>query len=156
MALVTMLSYSMIDDAGKRDTVRVFLPANTSLADCQTFSDTFAADLDAVTGAVIESAAVSLALTLPGGLKVTAVADSFKQVGANWGCGAANTNYRHTVRVPAINPSLLVDGQVDVAAQDIIDFGVDLTAGVGAIDPCDEYGNDLDSIIEVSPSFRTK
>jgi hypothetical protein len=156
VALVSMISYSITDDAGKRSTARVFVPATTSLANIQAFSDEFAALLDDVTGGVIQSAGVTLGLTLPGGLKALPVADSLKQQGANFGFSAANTTYRHTVHVPALNPVLIISGALDVGDPAIGLLTAELYTGDGTTGPTDEYGNDLVASISSELSFRTK
>lgn len=156
MALVNMISYSLLDIRGKRAQVTVFVPTTATLAQIQTFSDLFAAALDDVTGARIMTASVALALTLPGGIKGAATEDTFVQTGMNLAFSAANTNYRYTAHIPALLSTLIDDGEiVDVGA--VIDALETLyTAGDAVVLPTDENGNDLNGELGRDFSFRRK
>lgn len=154
MAQTSLISISVFDAAGKGDTVRVFVPGTTTLAEVGAIVTAFAPILDVVTGGAIKSASVQLPLTLPGGLKANATADSLRQTGANFSFRAANTNYRHTLRVPAIDLSLIDNGVLTDAGgvlQNLTDY---MLVGTGGVGPTDEYANDLNALIGQELSFR--
>jgi hypothetical protein len=155
MANTDFISYSLADVDGQRGTVQIFVPTGQTLADLQTFSNSMVAALDAVTAAVVQAATVTKALTLPGGIKGTATAGHYIQHGANFGFDAANTPYRHTVRVPAILESLLVGETVITDTGDGQAFAAGITGGYTGIAPSDRYGNDLTALLSALRSFRS-
>lgn len=156
MALVNMISYSLLDIKGTRGQVQVFVPTTATVAQIQTFSDLFAAALDDVTGARIMSASVALALTLPGGIKGTATQDALMQTGINIAFDAANTGYRHTAHVGALLPTLMTDGEIDDVGNVIDALSTLFTAGDTTVLPTDAYANDLVTELSRVLSFRRK
>lgn len=155
MANVDFISYSLLDDDGQRGSVQIFVPTGATLAALQTFSNSMAGVIDDITAATIQSAQVTKALTLPGTLKANAVAGHYVQHGANFGFDAANTPYRHTVRIPAILESLLTGESVIVDAGTGQAFVTGMTGGFGADAPSDRYGNDLTALLSAIRSFRS-
>lgn len=152
---VNLLSYTLMDDAGKPGNVSVYFPNAVSLADILAFNTAFAPLLDEVTAARIASASVSLAATLPGGLKAAALADAFISQGANLGFAAQGTEYRHSLRVPALRDALIVGGAVDTTAAGPVDDVVQaVITGVGGATPSDRYSNDITALISASLTFR--
>ena len=83
MALSTLLSIAIIDDAGNRDTHNLFFAATLTKANIESFLALYAPLLDNITGGVIESATITEAVALPAGLKAAVVADSLKTTGVN-------------------------------------------------------------------------
>lgn len=156
MALVSGISLSVVDDRGKSESVRIFVPADATLAEIQSLSDLAVAALEDITGGYVESATVAIGLTLPAGTRTSANADAFNTQGANLGFSAANTIYRHTVRIPAILPTLVSGGQVVADAPLLNAFKSIVVSGDGTTSPTDAYGNDIDGFIGAELSFRTK
>jgi hypothetical protein len=155
MADVSFISYRLTDHKGDRATVQIFAPATATLAELQALSDAVAAELDDVTGLLIESAAVNLALTLPAGIKESATANVDAEKGVNWGFDAADTDYRHTIRVPGV-PSALVEG--DNAVHDSGDglaWKNIIINGDGVTPVTDRYANDLTSLLTAVVTFRS-
>jgi hypothetical protein len=155
LAAVDLISFAVDDVDGKRGHVHCYVPATYTLAQLQTFAENLAGDLDAVTGAKIASITVTKSLTLPGGLKANATASHYINQGANFAFDAADTDYRHTMRVPAILESLCTGDVVNVAAGAGKTFADQVTVGDGVVSPSDRYGNDLVSTIEATRTFRT-
>lgn len=142
MALTSYVSYAVEDYAGKNAIVRVFVDATATLAEIQSMSDAMAAELDPITDGKIVGATVNLALTLPGGLKASAVAGSDINRGINWAFTAADTTYGHTIRTPA-PPDAIVDGEAIVPNADTNDWITACLDGDAVTEPSDEYANDL-------------
>lgn len=155
MAAVDLISYAVDDVDGKRGHVHVYVPATYTLAQLQTFAENLAADLDAVTGAKIASITVTKSLTLPGGLKAAATASHYINQGGNFSFDAADTDYRHTTRVPAVLEALCAGDVINIAAGAGKTFVDQITVGDGVVSPSDRYGNDLVSAIEAVRTFRT-
>jgi len=154
MAQTNLVSIQVTDDAGNVGNVLLSFPATSSLANIQSFVDGFCAHLDAVTGAKITKASVSLALTLPAGLKASALPDTPVQWGANFAFDVADSSYRYTVRVPAIDQGLVTGGVVDTSPQFVQDFINDFVIGDGVVAPSDRYANDITAFIEAASTFR--
>lgn len=144
MALTSAISYSLQDYSGDVRSVRVYVPAASTLAQIQALSDVLAAELDAITGMLIIGASVSLSLDLPVGLKPSATNLIDAERGINWAMNCANTVYSHTVRTPGATAAL-VDGEDVNLTADATDWLTVLVSGDGVIYPCDEYGNDITS-----------
>jgi hypothetical protein len=154
MANVHLLSVRILDDDGTVGHVNLFLPATLSLSDVQTFVNTFLPHLDTITGGKIDGVSVSLALTLPGGLKASAIADHPIQWGVNWSWDVANTPYRYTMHIPAVDQGILVGDEVDVGIGYVGAFIVDMIDGVTGNQPCDRFGNDISGYLATAVSFR--
>jgi len=156
MALVSAISLSVVDDRGKSESIRVFVPATATLAQIQAYSNVLVAAIEDTTGGYIEGATVTVGLTLPAGTRTEAANDMFNTTGANLGFSAENTTYRHTLRIPAIIPALTAGGEVVADDALLIAVRSALLTGDGTLAATDEYGNGLDGFIGASMSFRTK
>ena len=156
MALSTLLSIAIIDDAGNRDTHNLFFAATLTKANIESFLAQYAPLLDNITGGVIESATITEAVALPAGLKAVVDPDSLKTTGVNAGFSVANSNYRFTTRVPAVTPDLIVAGAFNDSAAAVTNWLTGLTAGLATFSPTDKYANDIDAVIGTELSFRTK
>jgi len=154
MAEVSIITFSLRDDAGKRSSVPVYVPATATQAQLEALADAIAPELDMVTGAVIEGITISLAHTLPEGLKVVTVADSLNGMGALFSFDAADTPYSYSVFVPAIRPSLVTLGVIDVADADIAAFVTAMHDGTAEADPSYRFANDLLLLHGVEVRFR--
>ena len=151
---INLISVQIIDDAGRSDSVLISVPDTTTLAEIQAWLDTNATYIDGITGGKLNKASVSLALTLPAGLKSQPLTDHPVQWGANFGFSANGTNYRHTVRVPAIAQTMVTAGAVDTSGASAQGFIGAMVSGSDGVLPTDRYENDLNGFIEASPTFR--
>lgn len=156
MANTDFITFKLTDIDGQSGTLQLFVPTGGTIAQLQTLSDAFAAVLDDVTAAIIEESTVTLQLTLPGGLDVTPANGHYIQHGANFGFDAADTPYRHTIRVPAILESLLTGDVVETGSPPGSTFVNGITGGFGGLLPSDRYGNDLTALLSALRSFRKR
>jgi len=154
LAAVSIITFSLRDDAGKRASVPVYVPATGTQAQMEALADAIAAELDAVTGAIIEGISITLAHTLPAGLKVVTVADSLNGLGGLFSFDAANTPYSYSLFVPAIRPSLVTNGVIDPADAAVAAFVTAMHSGTIDLDPSDRYANDLLLLHGVEVRFR--
>jgi len=154
MANTHLVSYSLVDSEGRRGNVQVYVPATLTLAQVQTGSDALIALIDAITGAKVDSAQVALALTLPGGLKASATEGEDIQKGANFGFDAADTPYRHTVRIPAVAEAIVNGDEINQADEDAAAFISFMEDGATPFLPSDRYANDLGSLLSAVVTFR--
>lgn len=154
MAEVSIISFSLRDDAGKRASVPVYVPATVGAADLEALATQLATSLDGVTGAVIEGITIAQAIPLPAGLKVVTVADSLNGMGALFSFDADATTYSHSTYVPAVRPSLVLNGEIDPADTAIAAFVADMRDGTATADPSDRYANDLLLLHGVEVRFR--
>lgn len=154
MAEVSIISFSLRDDAGKRSSVPIYVPATAIEADVAALADAIAATLDAVTGAVIEGISITMAHVLPGGLKAVTVTDSYNGMGALFNFDVADTPHSHSIFVPALRPSLVTGGVIDPADASIAAFVTSIHSGTANVDPSDRYANDLLLLNAVEQRFR--
>lgn len=154
MALVSVISVTVMDAAGSRESVRFPVAAAATLAEIQALSDDIVAAFEDLTGGFVESASVTLALSLPAGTRISASDDHYVQTGWNLGYSAADTIYKHTVRIPAVNAALVTNGILNTGNQAIIDFNTLMVAGDGTTQPTDKYGNDIQGFTGAIKSFR--
>jgi len=152
MALVNSITYSLEDYSGDSRTVRVFTPATATLAELQNLSNAVAAELDAITGMKILGASVSIALTLPGGLKASATEVDAER-GINWSFVAADTNYGYTIRTPGA-PDAIVDGESMVPTADTNDWLTVMLDGDATTEPTNEHAGDLLSFKSAKVTFH--
>jgi len=80
MALVSAISMSVVDDRGKSESVRVFVPATSTLSEIQAFSNELVTALNSITGGFVESSTVTLNLSLPAGIRSGADSDAHSYV----------------------------------------------------------------------------
>lgn len=154
MALINTISIPVADDAGATRRVTFHTPAAATLAQIQTMWDLAAPELDALTGGIISAPDVTLALTNPGGLKVTALLDHFNRQGCNIGFGAADTNFRWSQYIPALRDTLITAGQVEVDLSGFTDWRDRMLSGDAVVLPTNRSGDDLDTFIAAVLSFR--
>lgn len=154
MAVVNLISVQLTDDRGQTTSTTIPIPATVSIADVQAYVTAMLPYLDAITGAKITGASVSLALTLPGGLKAAALSDHLNGMGVNFGYSAANTNYRWTFRLPAAAQTIISSGEWNTGDGNWTNFAPYLTTGDGTVAPCDRYGNDLTALLGAEVTFR--
>ena len=157
MALVSLISYSIKAAVGKPKSLPIYVPTSgLTIANAQLFSDDMAAALDAVTEGVIETASVTFTLTLPSGLKTTAVTNSDIQEGALFSMTPANTAYNQGIWVPAFLQSLFAGEDVPYASGAAATFKDLLINGSHTVLPSDRYANDLVGITSAVKTFRRK
>lgn len=146
---VHLLTFTILDSAGKTKSVVVPMADTESITDIQTFVTNHAALLDAVIGGVIQSAQVQYALTLPGGLNATPADDMPVSRGGLFAFSATGTAYRKSIYVPTVLASLISnDGDIPNAGATAT-WITDLLSGT-EISPTDNYENVLASFLSGS------
>lgn len=158
MAL-TLVSLTIRDADGDKDTVAMYIPTGSlDIADFQGFVNTVAPLVDAITDGVIESANITVGATLPGGLNDTPVAGCEVQKGGLFQLSANGTPYTHSVRVPALTPSLFTGDNINLADTAISNFTSVLVSGTTPVStlvsPSNKYEMDLTSVKAGVKSFR--
>ena len=154
MALVSVYSAKVQDIAGHTGNVVLYLPTGLTVAQITAFSDAYLALLDEVTAGQIISASVALAIEPPAGLKVAPMGGQYIQLGANFGFQVDDSNYRYTLRVPAIREALLTGDNVNLADTAVDAFTDFLSAGDGTVFPGTEEGSQLGTILTGVATFR--
>ena len=152
---VYLASVAITDSTGDRKTCQVYFdPGTATLAQITTWLQNLASVIDAVTDGVIQEINLSLNITLPGGLDTTAVAGTDIQRGALFGFDAENTQYRHSVWVPAFSEGSFSGDIVDEANAGVQAFEDYLTTTVNTIRASNKYGDHLTAEISGEKSFR--
>jgi hypothetical protein len=100
VAIVSVIGITVQDAYGDEKPLTSYIPGTVSLADIQTGVTALAPNLDAVIDPKILRAFVTIGLTLPGGLKSSAIAGQDVHNGALNSYSAANTAYRFSQYVP--------------------------------------------------------
>lgn len=159
MAEVILCSISLRDYKGDQTTIPVFFPATFTQANIQAWLTSAAPFIDEVTGAVLQSASITLPLTLPGGLTAEAVANDDLQEGANFSFNTVN-RYNHLMRLPAIKPAYTAGVSVDITDPDIIAFVGTITVGIDdggtQVIPSDAAGGDITGLSSAKKTFRKR
>lgn len=154
MAVVSVLSYSILDADGNVKSMPIYIPAGATVANIQLFSDALAPILDDVLDGKIDGVTLSIGLTLPGGLKITPVANSNVQEGALLGFDVAASNYKHSIFVPAWATGFFTGNEVDTVATEVGALATQLVTGSNSIAPSDRAGLDLVALTDGKKRFR--
>lgn len=155
MPAVDLISYTIVDAAGTRSQAHVYAPSGGTVAQLQALSDEVAAAMDDIIAGQIVAANLNLALTLPAGIKLAALAGHYVQMGANFGFNALGTAYRHSIRVPTILEALVVGDEVDMTAADVVTFVDKIVDPAATTKPSDRHGADLTGVINAPVTFRS-
>lgn len=157
MALVNIVSFSLTDSDGDSNTVPFYIDTGLTIAEYQAFVDDIAPKLDAVTGSVIDAVTLTINLSVPGGVKGSAVAGIENQRGGNFSFSAANSRYKHSTRIPGITDDHFAGKSVKVGdAGDVDALVTAILTGVTPAIPRDRQGNDLTGLATAVKTFRRK
>lgn len=118
----------------KLATFPLYVPTGLTLAQYQTFADTAAEVVDNTTGSEIVGIDMTLALTLPAGLKATPVAASLNERGGIIGMENAG-QFNDSIRIPAILVTIMSGDEFSLADTAIAAMTLLLTAGNGVVFP---------------------
>lgn len=118
----------------KLGTIPLYVPTGFTFAQYQTFFDAAAEVIDNVTGSEIVAADLTLALTLPGGLKASPVAASLNERGGLLGMETAG-QFNDSIRIPAILTSIMSGDSFSLSDTAIQALALLLTAGDGTVFP---------------------
>lgn len=144
MAVVTVGSIGLRDLAGKRKSIALYFPNTATVADISTYLTEFATSLDAAIDGVIEDLAISVNVTLPGGLKNAVGGNQRVTGGALLAFDVVNSNYSHSIFIPTWSEEGFSGEEVNNAGvwATVINDLATHTATT-AIGPTSEEGNDL-------------
>lgn len=128
----------------------------TSLTAIQTAMDSILNIIDDVIDGAITRAGVRIDLTLPVGLKASAVAGSETERTALYSFSAAGTNYDASFDFPAMALATLVSGSntVDPDNTEVSALVSEFIGPSTAIHWTDKYGNDLVALLRARKTFR--
>lgn len=154
--VVVDLSFSLVDELGTTATARfpgTMSDANT-VAEVDTYVETIATNLDAITGAKITEIRATIKPSTSG-LKSSPIAGSRVEQTAVLNLGTDETAYRYGVVVPAVRDSLIsagrltVGGVVGTLVTELIDSGATIRF-------TNHVGQGLTGIIDYVLSFRKR
>lgn len=148
MALVHTVGIGILDYVGSKKSMTLYVPATVSIATLQTELNTYLPAIDAAIDGQIVDAQVTLGLTLPGGMKGSAVTGNTVREGALEGYDAAATAFKFSYYVPSWK-------NAGFAGNDVLNTGVYATAnGAPIIFASDRDGNALTAFISGRRTFR--
>ena len=158
---MSIFTYSLIDEAGVRGTVPVFVNHATSLTVAQLAIQAVAIGtlIDAITGAVIEDVTMSMHVIPDAGWKDTAVSAVDMEQCLLLSFQIGTSAYSDAYVIPALRDTLIEAGRpVLTAAGAIDDFRQAVTAGTGLTDLTIETKmlSDLTELVSAAVTFRTK
>lgn len=144
------------DGAGRKAIQRIHIPSDTTIAEAEAWFDLIIAEIDGFTDCVCVGASISVDLSLPGGLKSSAVADSKVENGALFTFLCAGSYYTRT-RVPGIADDAMVDNSttVDTSDVDVAAFLTYMITGDGTVAPCDSREADISSLVSAKFSAQS-
>jgi len=149
----SLLSIKVGDDAGKSKNVPVYFTSSVTPANIQTFATAFIPLLDAVIDGVVESASLTLDITVPGGIKTTPVVDSTVRRGAVESFGTPG-RFDWSLYVPSFSLAMIVGGNINIADADVVAFNAAYVTGAGGFTPSNGLGLDLTALRHAAESFR--
>ncbi len=154
MALVDVVSFGLLDFAGNRKSFPVYIPNTATLAQAQAWITAGAPILDALVDAAIESVSITLAGTLPGGLKGSPVSGNTVHEGALWAWDAAATNYEYGDYMPSVANGQFNLDDLDLTSTDVTDWIAQMTSSGAGTEATDRYANDITGFIRGRRRFR--
>lgn len=154
MALVDVVSFGILDFAGAAKSFPIYVPASATLTQIQAWVTAGAPILDALIDGQIETASVTLALTLPGGLKGSPVSGNTVREGGLWAWDAAGTDFEYGNYMPSQANATFVNNEVDLTNTDVTDWIAQMTGSGAGTDATDRYANDLTALLRARRTFR--
>lgn len=158
---MSLFSYSLIDEAGVRGTVPIFVDHATSLTQANLAAQAvvIGSMIDAITGAKIERVKVSFDVALDGGWKASAVSGIDMEQGLlmSWNIGTGP--YQDAIAIGALRDTLIVDGRPVLTAAGAIDNfrqAVESQTGLTGIEIKTKLLDTLGTLVSAAVSFRNK
>jgi hypothetical protein len=155
MADPVLISVNIVDFNGKSKPMPVFVSSGTTLAQAQAYLDDLLPLLDLVTAGKIESATISLPLTIVAGLKANPLSNVNIIEGANIAFNVYDTKYGHTLRVPAIRDTLVTGETVPTNTGAVGDFVTNYITD-GTVTATNKFDSLLQSVEVGKKTFHTK
>lgn len=156
MADPKIISVTLSDEDGQRAALKMFcnIAGTDTLADLNTYAATFLPKVDAVTDGKIESARAIIPLTLPGGLKSSAVSGAEIERTGLFNFSVTGSKYRQSIDIPTMANSLTVGNKIDLTQTDVaalVSLLLTLTQGVQATS---EWAAVLVAALDAAKTFR--
>lgn len=161
MAAVFNLSYGALGEHGPKKRHNLFIPRGAlTLGQLQSFSDSYAAMLDAVVDTQIVDAQIVIGISLPAGLKASPADGSDAGRGGRLSFSVNGSAYSQGVYLPGVLESLRVGADAlntagpNTLSTLITAIAAGLDIGGTQIQPSDEQGSDLVSLVGSGQSKR--
>jgi len=152
---VYLASYSIRDSSGTKKQAQVYFdPGAATLAQILTWVTAVGDLIDALTAGVIDAVNLSLTPNIAAGWKDTPAEETDAQRGALLAFDVEDTNYRHSIFIPAALDALFTGDTVDLSNAAVQAFVAYLNTLTNGIMGSDKYANDIVDIIEGTKSFR--
>lgn len=141
----------------KEATYWVNIPTGHTVAEIQAYANAIAPEVDALTGGKLMSADVTLALTLPGGLKATPVAGILNERGGLITFDTTGVRAQ-SVRIPAMDTDIMPGDSFSLAENHVAALITRLTTATTAanIRPVADDGYQFVTAVGAKKSFRRK
>lgn len=154
---VNTINFRLMDDEedSKLATFPLYVPTGFTLAQYQTFADTMAPVIDAVTGSEITDIDINVALTLVSGLKTGPVTNALNERGGIIGFDTAG-QFNDSIRVPAILPSIMAGDTFLLTDTDVANLVAAMIVGDTVVIPRTRDGFTWSSALYGKKSFRRK
>jgi len=157
MADPTVFSATFIDDAGVRATAVEYVDydgALTTVNDLLDAAVAWAALVDPLSDAKVESVSIQVVQENPAGTKASPVADSTVERGALFSYSQVGSRYVSSTQIPGIANSLVTNGKVDLTAAAVIAFINAMTNQAAAFPAQSKAGNAINKFLDVVVNFR--
>jgi hypothetical protein len=149
----SLLSVKIRDDEGQTKNLPVFFTSSVTPANVQSFATAFLPLLDNVIGGVVESASLTLDITVPAGLKAAPLEDVTVRRGAVMSFDNPS-RYNWSLYVPSWNLAYIQNGAILVADPDPAAFIAAYVTGAGGFTPSNGQGLDLTGLATAREAFR--
>lgn len=151
-----IISVTLQDEDGQSAALKMFadIASTDTIADLNTWAAAYLPKVDAITDGVIKSARAIVDLTLPGGLKSSAVSGAEIERTGLFNFSVNSSKYRQSLDVPTMANSKTVGNKISLADTDVaawISLILTLTNGVRAVS---EWDANLLAALDGAKTFR--
>lgn len=158
---MSRFTYSLIDEAGVRGTVPIFVDHATTLTQANLAAQAVVIGtmLDAITGAKIERVQVNFDVALDGGWKASAVSGIDMEQGLLLAWNIGTGPYQDNIAIPCLRDTLIVDGRPVLTAAGAIDNfrqAVESQTGLTGTEIKTKLLDTLGSMVSAAVTFRGK
>lgn len=144
MAADVLLSVTTLDYNGHTKQTLIFFANGTTLADVTAYAASYRALHEAVSQGRVTKALVTFDVTpapTANALPVVRVNEAARLSFATPG------RYKFGAYIPVINPSLVLDTEIDITDADVIALAGAFTAGLGGVVPTNGHGEDVGALV---------
>jgi hypothetical protein len=157
--MATLISYTLLDNDGDRNTVPIFVQDGLTLAQYSEFAIDFGTLLDAVTASKIDAVNLTINVPLDGGWSSSPGATAENQMGGLFNF-STDGRFTHSIRIPGLTSASFNGKEVVVSGPtstlvDAITDGLTVTGPVDIL-PQNGHDEDLVSLNTATKSHRRK